>query len=75
MIHGQQIYVSEWVPEFSSKEYGYPDWRERLRRNLSGRSDRPWEPLTYFVRERCVLMMQDKICVHPSTFALLRSYE
>ena len=29
-------------------EHGYDDWRERLARNLSRRSDGPWEPLTYF---------------------------
>ena len=27
-------------------ESGFADWRERLTRNLSGRSDGPWEPLT-----------------------------
>lgn len=27
-------------------ESGYPDWRERLARNLSRRSDGRWEPLT-----------------------------
>jgi hypothetical protein len=25
----------------------YADWRERLVRNLSRRSDGPWDPLTY----------------------------
>ena len=28
-------------------EYGYDDWRERLERNLSRRSDGRWDPLTY----------------------------
>jgi hypothetical protein len=27
---------------------GYPDWRKRLTRNLSRRSDGPWDPLTFF---------------------------
>ena len=28
-------------------EYLYDDWRERLERNLSRRSDGRWDPLTY----------------------------
>ena len=27
-------------------ESGFPDWRDRLRRNLARRSDGRWEPLT-----------------------------
>jgi hypothetical protein len=29
------------------EESGFPDWRDRLTRNLSRRSDARWEPLTH----------------------------
>jgi hypothetical protein len=29
------------------REYGYDDWRARLERNMSRRSDGRWDPLTY----------------------------
>lgn len=29
------------------RESGFPDWRERLTRNFSRRSNSRWEPLTY----------------------------
>ena len=28
-------------------ESGFPDWRDRLRRNMARRSDGRWEPLTW----------------------------
>lgn len=31
----------------ANPERGYPDWRRRLTRNLSRRSESAWEPLTY----------------------------
>ena len=35
------------VTDAMPHEYGYADWRERLERNLSRRSDGRWDPLTY----------------------------
>lgn len=32
--------------ETAPLESGFPDWRDRLRRNLARRSDGRWEPLT-----------------------------
>jgi hypothetical protein len=34
------------VSDSESEETGFADWRERLTRNLSRRSDGRWEPLT-----------------------------
>lgn len=31
----------------ASRESAFPDWRQRLSRNLSRRTDGRWEPLTY----------------------------
>lgn len=36
---------SPWVT--GGHEVAYPDWQQRLSRNLSQRSDARWEPLTY----------------------------
>jgi len=33
-------------------ETAFPDWRERLTRNLSRRSEARWEPLTFVHEER-----------------------
>jgi len=33
-------------------ESGFPDWRDRLARNLSRRSDGRWEPLTFVHEEQ-----------------------
>jgi hypothetical protein len=34
-------------PPTPAPERAYPDWRKRLRGNLSRRSDGHWDPLTY----------------------------
>jgi hypothetical protein len=50
--------VASEPPPFPSKtaacpiEIFYPDWRKRLTRNLSRRSDSRWDPLTRIHAER-----------------------